>query len=160
MHTPEALLDLNGRAHGRLAALLEHCRVLDDAALNRELDGFGYPSVRLQLHHAIGAQEYWLGVLDGRVEPDFDDGAYPDVAALEAWRARTAELTAAYLRRTTEAVLNQPVDRETWGGNVRTMAPAQVILRTITHFFHHQGQVAAMCRLLGRPVAGLDWPWI
>jgi len=31
-------------------------------------------------------------------------------------------------------------------------------MRTLTHFFHHQGQIAAMCRLLGKPVSGLDYP--
>jgi len=160
MHTPEALLDLNIRAHGSLAAVLDHCRAFDDAALTRELDGFGYASLRLQLHHVIGAQEYWLGVLEGRVDCDFDDDAYPDIDALEAWRRRTSDLVVAYLGRTDTATLNAPVDRETWGGRVRTLVPAQVILRTVTHFFHHQGQVAAMCRLLGRPVGGLDWPLV
>lgn len=160
MHTPEALLDLVIRAHGSLAALLDHCRTLDPADLERELDGFGYASVRLQLHHVIGAQEYWLGVLQGQVDPDFDDGAYPDIDALEAWRQRTADLAVGFLRGTDTATLNAPVDRETWGGRVRTLVPAQVILRTITHVFHHQGQVAAMCRLLGRPVEGLDWPLV
>ena len=24
----------------------------------------GYPPVRLQLHHVIGGEEYWIGVLD------------------------------------------------------------------------------------------------
>jgi len=55
MYTPEALLDLQERTHRNLAALLDHCRELDAEQLNRELPGFGYPTVRLQLHHAIGA---------------------------------------------------------------------------------------------------------
>jgi uncharacterized damage-inducible protein DinB len=158
MHTPGQLEDLATRAHARLAALLDHCRGFTPEELNRDLDGFGYPTVRLQLHHAIGAQEYWLGVLQGRVEPDLDDAAYPGIDELEAWRRRTADLTAAYLRATDEATLNAAVDLPTWGGRVRTLVPAQVVLRTITHIFHHQGQLAAMCRLLGRPVGGLDWP--
>ncbi|MBK9305322.1 MAG: hypothetical protein IPM94_16040 [bacterium] len=28
----------------------------------------------------------------------------------------------------------------------------------LTHVFHHQGQLTAMCRLLGRPSEGLDYP--
>ncbi|MFO7608783.1 MAG: DinB family protein [Candidatus Krumholzibacteriia bacterium] len=158
MHTAAQLLDLDTRAHACLAALLDHCRGFSPDELNRELDGFGYPTVRLQLHHAIGAQEYWIGVLQGRVEPDFDDAAYPGIDELEAWRRRTADLTAAYLRATDEATLNAAVDLPTWGGRIRTLVPAQVVLRTVTHIFHHQGQIAAMCRLLGRPVEGLDWP--
>lgn len=158
MHTAAQLSDIATRAHAGLAALLDHCRGFTADELNRELDGFGCPTVRLQLHHVIGAQEYWLGVLQGRVEADFDDAAYPGIDELEAWRARTADLTDAYLRATDEATLNAPVDLLTWGGRVRTLVPAQVVLRTVTHIVHHQGQMAAMCRLLGRPVAGLDWP--
>ena len=158
MHTAGQLEDLDRRAHACLAALLDHCRGFTPGELNRELDGFGYPTGRLQLHHVSGAQEDWLGVLQGRVEADFDDAAYPGIDELEALRARTADLTAAYLRATDEATLNAAVDLPTWGGRIRTLVPAQVVLRTITHIFHHQGQVAAMCRLLGRPVEGLDWP--
>lgn len=157
-HTSAALHDLHARAQGRLAELLAHCRAFSPHELNRELDGFGYPTVRLQLHHVIGAQEYWIGVLQGRVAPDFDDAAYPGIDELEAWRRRTADLTAAYLRATADDTLGTAVDLPTWGGSIRTLVPAQVVLRTITHLFHHQGQVAAMCRLLGRPVQGLDWP--
>ena len=39
------------------------------------------------------------------------------------------------------------------------LAPAHVILRTQTHVFHHMGQLAAMCRLLGHPIPqGMDFP--
>jgi uncharacterized damage-inducible protein DinB len=33
-----------------------------------------------------------------------------------------------------------------------------VLLRTITHLYHHIGQVSAMCRLLGKPIPGSDFP--
>lgn len=46
----------------------------------------------------------------------------------------------------------------TWGNREKTLAPQHVVLRVLTHVFHHQGQLAAMCRLLGRPCEGLDYP--
>ncbi|XOV75412.1 MAG: hypothetical protein ACFHWZ_18795 [Phycisphaerales bacterium] len=55
MYTREALLDIHDRSHRSLSMLLDHCRGLDDEQLNRELDGFGYPTVRSQLHHIISA---------------------------------------------------------------------------------------------------------
>lgn len=158
MHTPEALLDLHERAHRNLRGLLEHCASLDTAALNRELPGFGYPTVRLQLHHTIGAEEYWVGVLVGVVDPDDDDSAFPNIASLEAWRARVFAATAAYLRSTSRESLNTARPHETWGGRTRLFAPAHAILRTQTHHYQHQGQVLAMCRLLGSPGGGLDFP--
>jgi len=33
-----------------------------------------------------------------------------------------------------------------------------VFARTLVHIYHHMGQVAAMCRLLGKPTQGLDFP--
>lgn len=158
MYTPEALLDLHERAHRNLRGLLDHCRTLSAEELNRELPGFGFATVRLQLHHAVAAQEYWLGVLHGVVNVEDNDADFPTVEALEAWRARVFAATAAYLRGVSAAALDTAVPRETWGGRVKELAPAHVILRTQTHLYHHQGQVLAMCRLLGKPTGGLDFP--
>ncbi len=159
MHTAASLRDLHERSHRSLVAMLEHCRGLSAAELDRELPGFGYGTVRLQLHHLIGAQEYWLGVLVGVVDADDDADAYPDVASLAAWRERVFTATEAYLRRATDEALNTAKPHQTWGGRVRTFAPAHAILRTQVHLYHHLGQVAAMCRLLGKPTDGqLDFP--
>jgi uncharacterized damage-inducible protein DinB len=123
MHTAEALLGLHERAHGSLQRLLAHCRQLSAEELDRELAGFGYPSVRLQLHHVIGGEEYWIGVLEGTV------------GSLEAYRRRVFSATEKYLRA----------------------ASAHVFMRTLTHIYHHQGQIVAMCRL-GKPTAAMDYP--
>ena len=158
MHTAAALLDMHRRTHLGLAALVDHCRGFAPADFSREHAGFGYSSLRLQLHHVIGAEAYWTGVLEGRVEADFDDAAYPTPDSLDAWRARVAAATDSCLGAYGDADLNAPRELETWGGRRQELVPAQVILRVLTHAFHHQGQMAAMCRLLDRPVAGLDWP--
>ena len=69
MLTADALLDLHERAHRNLEALLVHCREFSGEDIDRELPGFGYPSVRLQLHHGIGAEKYWIGAAKQIVEP-------------------------------------------------------------------------------------------
>jgi len=136
MHTAEALLDLHERAHSSPRRLLAHCRQLSAEELDRELAGFGYPSVRLQLHHMIGGEEYWIGVLEGRIQVDDNDSDYPTVESLEAYRRRVFSATDKYLRA----------------------ASAHVFMRTLTHIYHHQGQIVAMCRLLGKPAAAMDYP--
>lgn len=158
MHTAAALLDLHERAHRNLRGLLEHCRGLEPAELNRELPGFGYPTVRLQLHHSIGAEEYWVGVLGGVVNVEDNDADFPTIDSLEAWRARVFAATVAWLGAVTPEALNTARPHATWGGRTRVLAPAHVILRTQTHLYQHQGQVLAMCRLLGKPGGGLDFP--
>ena len=154
-----ALLDIHDRAHRSLAGLLAHVAGLDPADLDRELPGFGYPSIRQQLHHALGAERYWIGVLAGSFVIDDDGDAYPDAAALQRMRREVSEQTTGYLRRATATELNEARPLITWGGRERVLVPAHVVMRTVTHLFQHQGQVTAMCRLLGQPVdPGLDYP--
>jgi uncharacterized damage-inducible protein DinB len=158
MHTPEALLDIHERVHRNLAALLAHCRELSDEEMNRELTGFGYPTVRLQLHHAIGAERYWTGVLQGRIDADDDSPDYPTMASLEVLRERVFAATAAYLRTVAAGDLNTARPMMTWGNKEKVLTPVHVIMRAVTHIYHHQGQIVAMCRLLGKPCPGVDYP--
>jgi uncharacterized damage-inducible protein DinB len=158
MHTSEALLDLHERAHRNLAALLAHCRGLSGEEIDRELADFGYPTVRLQLHHGIGAEKYWIGVLEGRIDVAEDAPDYPTVESLEGCRRQVFVATEAYLRGCSVAELNTPRPMMTWGNRERVLVPAQVVMRTLTHLYHHQGQITAMCRLLGKPCSGLDYP--
>ena len=141
--------------------MIAHCQELGPEELSRELEGFGYPSVRLQLHHAIGAQKYWIGVLEGRMDVDENDSDYPTVDSLEAYRQEIFGLTGNYLRSASVEELNTPRTLVTWGDKEVELTPAHVVLRTLMHVYHHQGQIAAMCRLFGKPIpAGLDFPLI
>lgn len=158
MFTPEDLLDLHGRAHRKLAELLIHCRELSREEINRKFAGFGYPTLRLQLHHEIGAERYWIGVLQGRIDADEDSPAYPTIASLEVYREHVFAATEAHLRASSAEELNTARPMMTWGNNEQVLTPSHVFLRTFTHLYHHQGQIVAMCRLLGRPCKGLDYP--
>ena len=158
MHTAESLLDIHDRAHRNLRALLAHCRSLTPDELNREIDGFGYPTVRLQLHHEIGAEKYWVSVLEGQMDADENDADFPTVASLEAYRENVHGVTERYLRNVSVEDLNSAQTMTTWGNRQRLLVPAQVILRTQVHYYHHQGQVLAMCRIVGKPGSGLDYP--
>lgn len=158
MHGTGALLDLHERAHRSLTALVSHCRELSVEDINRELPGFGYPTVRLQLHHEIGAEKYWVGVLQGRIDAEEDAPDYPTIESLEAYREQVFAATEAYLRAASQEELNTTRPMMTWGNREQLLVPAQVVLRTITHLYHHQGQIAAMCRILGKPSSGWDYP--
>ena len=159
MFTPEALLDIHERTHRSLAGLMEHCALFQEGELDRQLDGFGYPTIRLQLHHAIAAEQYWVGVLRGLMLVEERDEDRASIEALRSFRARVAETTRAYLSGATTDELDTPRTMTTWGDRERVLAPGHVIVRTQTHAYQHQGQVAAMARLLGRPIpAGLDFP--
>ena len=120
--------------------------------------GIGYPSIRLQLHHEIAAEKYWLGVLQGRMDVDEDDPDYPTIESLEAYRQQVFSATEKYLQSASVDELNTPRRMITWGNKERILIPAQIVIRTQTHYYHHQGQIVAMCRLLGKPINGIDYP--
>jgi uncharacterized damage-inducible protein DinB len=158
MHTSKSLLDIHERSHRNVRGLVEHCRQLTAEELGRDMEGFGYPSIRLQIHHAIGAEKYWVSVLEGHMDADEDEADYQTVDMLERFRQKVFNLTERYLRGVSVEELNTQKLMTTWGNRQRLLVPAQVILRTQVHYYHHQGQVLAMCRLLGKPGSGLDYP--
>ena len=158
MYTAEALADLHARGHTCLRRLLEHCAAFAPEDFRREHEGFGYPSLHLQLAHGIGAEHYWVGVLHGVVDGEDRDDRYPDVPSLEGWRAEVEGRTRGYLDAASPDELNTPRPMTMWGGRPAVLVPARVIVRTFAHLYHHQGQAVAMCRLLGRPASGLDFP--
>jgi uncharacterized damage-inducible protein DinB len=153
------LLDMHERCHRSLRRCLDHCGELAPEQLDTELDGFGYRTVRLQLHHPIGAERYWVSVLLGAMDASEDENDARSLEAIESFRARVYALTEEYLRATTDEQLATPREVITWGDRRVVLAPMHVIARTQTHLFHHMGQITAMCRLLGHPVpAGMDFP--
>ena len=158
MHTPEDLLDIHSRAHQSLAKLLDHLETMDAELLDKPLDGFGYPTIREQVHHQLGAERYWVSVLQGAMNADEDLDAYPTVAALRDLQASVIETTRGWLASMGREDLSSPSLMDTWSEKQVSLVPAHVLLRTQTHIFHHLGQVVAMCRLLGSPVHGLDFP--
>ncbi|MHC4849027.1 MAG: DinB family protein, partial [Planctomycetota bacterium] len=117
MGTQLLLLDLHERCHRSLQRYLEHCHVLSDTELDRELDGFGYPTVRLQLQHAIGAERYWVSVLRDRMDADEADAVSID--ALERFRQDVFELTRTWLGATPDEELTTPRMMTTYGGHER-----------------------------------------
>lgn len=160
MYDAETLLDIHARAHESLRRLIAFCGELTDDELRRPLDGFGFPTILLQLEHTIGAEVYWQtvvirGYTEEAVLPDV-----PDLAAIEAFRQQTASVTRSYLERATEAEVHSRREMISDPGQTRALRPADVILRVVTHIFNHQGQVLAMCRAMGRPNErhDLDYP--
>ncbi len=158
MNIQQFLLDFHRRVHQSFALLLEHCRNLTGEELNREMKGFGYPTIRLQLHHMIGAEKYWIGVLQDKIDVDEDEDLYPTIGSLETYRKQVFLMTEIFLNSSYTEELETPRLMTTWGGNEKLLNPTHVFLRTQTHIYHHQGQVLAMCRLLGKPCIGLDYP--
>lgn len=157
MYTREALLDMHERGHRSLAKVLKHCEQFSVEEIDRVLPCFDEYTLRLRLHHIIGCEQYWIGVLQGVVHDEPAEG-YPDIASLLAYRGRIFSATEQYLRTASNDELNTPRPMTVWGGIQRELVPARVVMRTVTHIYHHLGQVLVMCRVMGRPAEGMDFP--
>ena len=148
---------MHERWHRALKKLLEHCRQLEPNGINTELAGFGFSTIRVQLFHIIGTEKYWIGVPLGRLEDD-DDKNYPTIESLEKFRVQIFDITRKYLRSASMEELNTSRAMTVDPGVDRILKPADIFMRVITHAYHHQGQVVAMCRLLGKPAEGMHYP--
>ncbi len=159
MATADDLLDVHRRTHSSLVRLLDHCAGFAAEDLRRDLEGFGYPNLLLQLQHIFGVERYWIGVLQGHVLVDEPEEERASIDALRALRESVAEATRAYLRSASASEIHARREVTTWHSPRVAVVPFHVFLRTQMHAYQHQGQVAAMCRLLGRPIPpGLDFP--
>lgn len=157
------LLKMHQHTHEGLTKLLEHCQVLSPEELRQELTSSGYPTVQLLLHHLIECEHYWIDVAADCYSPDaeyaIDDiTRFPDVASLERYNDQVRQATADWLGSVTPEQLNTPREHVVWGGERRMLLPAGIVLRVITHHFHHRGQLRTMCRLLGHPAPDADYP--
>jgi uncharacterized damage-inducible protein DinB len=160
MYTAAALLDIHARAHESLRRLIRYCAALTGDDLLTPVDGFGFPTVLRQLQHTVGAELYWQTVVSRGYH---EEAVLPDLsslAAIETFRREVAATTRAYLEGTTDAELNTPRTMTSDPGETRVLKPADVIMRVVTHVYHHQGQVLSMCRALGKPIetGDLDYP--
>jgi len=160
MYDAETLQDIHRRAHESLRRLIAFCGELTQEELNRPLTGFGFPTILRQLEHTIGAEVYWQTVVTRGYTEEAELPALRDVAAMEAFRQRTATVTRAYLDGASTVELNSQRRMISDPDQTRLLRPADVIMRVVTHIFNHQGQVLAMCRTVGKPneKRDLDYP--
>ena len=160
MYDAETLLDVHARAHESLRRLIAFCATLTADELRRPLPGFGFPTVLRQLAHTIGAEVYWQTVITRGYSEEATLPELTDLAAMEAFRARTAAATRSYLEGAAAAELNASQQMISDPGRTRLLRPADVVMRVVTHIFNHQGQVLAMCRGIGKPndTYDLDYP--
>ena len=77
---------------------------------------------------------------------------------LEAYRQEVAAATEEYLRGASSEELNTARPMMTWQNKERLLMPAHVFMRPLMHIYQHQGQILAMCRLMGKPATGMDFP--
>ncbi|WP_144512135.1 DinB family protein [Bacillus sp. FJAT-22090] len=134
--------------------LLDFCRELDPNEFTQE-NGFGWQSVRDTLVHIADCYNAWLGsfVLLKTKNPLTSKENLKELGWDEI-KVRFEQVDS-YVNEVFEVFANQmdePIQRQIpWreGGEPISMTPSKLLMHTITHEFHHKGQIMAMARQMG-----------
>jgi len=130
--------------------LLERCRGLDDAALDREFD-LAHRTLRATFLHIVWNMEAWSDELCGLpVRPD--PNAEPSARSVDGLIARL-DGAAAQLARVSKDVRDRGGWDERWrrvpDGPTTELSYGGTIAHVITHSMHHRAQALAMMKWLG-----------
>lgn len=158
--THEGIKQFHRWTHRSLDALVDHLATLPEELLTKELDGFGFKSVQGQLVHLLECEAAWVRDLQGLAfEPwqpsDFSTAQHFAQHCGES-KKQVRAATLAYLDGLSPEALEQEVTMTFEDGRSLSRTPAEVLHHILTHAYHHKGQIAAMCRLLGHPTPDTD----
>ncbi|MEC0347874.1 DinB family protein [Peribacillus frigoritolerans] len=134
--------------------LLDQCKELSENEFTTEL-GFGFQSIRDSLIHMAGCYHAWLGsfVLSETTAPLLTKEAI-SVMQIEDIRIyfQQADAYVDTVFNTFYGRFEEQIEKElSWkvDSGVIRKTPHQLLIHSITHEYHHKGQIAAMLRLLG-----------
>ena len=97
MFTRDGIKALHAWTHERLDLLLEQAGKLSPGLFERELPGFGHPSVRSQLVHIFSGELNWVRALQKAPEVTLNPADYPDVRAVRSLKQQVEAQSVAYL---------------------------------------------------------------
>jgi uncharacterized damage-inducible protein DinB len=135
--------------------LLDFCSELETHEFIRQAGEFGWKSVRETLVHVADCYNAWLGsyVLLKTKKPltekeDLLQLGLDDIKKyFEHVDSLVNEIFVVHAND-----MNEPIQREIpWreGGDTLSITPGKLLMHTITHEFHHKGQIVAMIRQMG-----------
>jgi len=119
------------------------------------ITAFNGSNVRYLLVHTANTYKHWLGNFAMNAGLMFtDDKLINDIAAIKGIYMETDELVYNFLKKF-EGALDKPVINKLRGQQL-SLTPLQLFTHTLTHEFHHKGQIMTMCRLLGHTPPDTD----
>jgi len=137
------------------ALLLNFCSELEPNDFTRQIDGIGWQSVRDTLVHIADCYHAWLGsfVLLKTKKPltSKEDRLQLGLDEIKI-RFEHADSLVNEVFDVLKHQMDEPIQREIpWrdGGEVISITPGKLLMHTVTHEFHHKGQIVAMARLMG-----------
>ncbi|MFD1888206.1 DinB family protein [Paenibacillus wenxiniae] len=143
------------------AILLDFCSELSPHDFTRS-HGFGFQSIRDTLVHIADCYCAWIGsylLLQTRTPITAKEHlSTMDIDRIKHRFAQVDLYVAEALNRLQQQ-MDEPIERPIpWrtGGEPISMTPRKLLLHTITHEFHHKGQIMAMARQTGHEPPNTD----
>lgn len=135
--------------------LLEQCRELNENDFTKEFE-FGFQSIRDSLVHVAGCYHAWLGsfVLSETSSPLLTREEIENMKIDDIQRYfQQADVYVGSIFEQFKNNFDEFIEKEpSWkaGSGFIRKTPHQLLFHSITHEFHHKGQIVAMLRLLGQ----------
>jgi len=125
--------------------LLQLCASIDPNLFIKEVAGFGRGgSVRNMLVHMNNTYQQWTGNhCLGRQMKLHEYADFPDLQSCISL-FKESDLLVDEVLNVFEYRLLQEIER-----NGKVASPLKIITHVFTHEYHHKGQIASMCRMLG-----------
>ena len=141
--------------------LLDQCRELDEDDFTKEF-AFGFQSIRDSLLHVAGCYHAWLGsfVLSETSSPLLTKEVIQSMKLDEIQNYfQEADRYVEVVFEKFAEKFDETIEKELpWreGSGVVCKTPHQLLMHSITHEFHHKGQIVTMLRLLGHVPKNTD----
>ena len=135
--------------------LFEYCETISAADYIKQLESFGGGSIRGLLEHVAGSYLSWIGVFALKRQPTtIRTDSIQNVQGMRQAFMEVNRLVKDFLNEFDGQanVSNSPP----WQEEHITVSPLWVFTRSITHEFHHKGQIVSMSRHLGYTPAITD----
>lgn len=134
--------------------VLDQCRELNEDEFTKEFE-FGFQSIRDSLVHVAGCYHAWLGsfVLSETSSPLLTKEVINKMKVddIQRYFKQADEFVESVFEQFTDK-FDEIIEKElSWkvGSETVRKTPHQLLIHSITHEFHHKGQIVTMLRLLG-----------
>jgi uncharacterized damage-inducible protein DinB len=137
--------------------LFKHCEGLPKEVFTKEVETWGWGSIRNLMVHACFCYRHWLsGFAFQEEHPKVVEGDYPDVASVRKAFGQIDEMVERFLEHFKDS-LDVPLSRKvSWQEEPFSATPRKLFTHTVTHEYHHKGQIVSLSRQLGYPASDTD----
>ena len=141
--------------------LLDQCKEVNEQEFTKEFE-FGFQSIRDSLIHIAGCYHAWLGsfILSQTTSPllkkeEMQEMQIDDIKDYFIQADNYVEIVIHRFSHKFDEIIEKELAWRADSGLIRK-TPHQLLIHSMTHEFHHKGQISVMLRLLGHTPANTD----